>query len=174
MHNTEGTSPEANNHVQHHSQNHIQDHIDHIQGRLTPDDSQGRQLPQDRHGPQEPTGPRPSDPEARVEWHDLRAICCHTIPSKPNRPARRCGSPALRGESFCYFHHPTRTPVRNLNERRARRIARQAFTITYPTTHAELQLVLRDLVGRLAAGQIDPRRAGQIIFALQTAAKGLP
>jgi hypothetical protein len=96
------------------------------------------------------------------------------MPARPPKPAHRCGSPALRGESFCYYHHPTRTRVRNPHERRARRIARQAFTLLYPTTQAELQLVLCDLVLRLAAGQIDPRRAGQIIFALQTAARGMP
>jgi hypothetical protein len=109
-----------------------------------------------------------------VEWHDTRLICSHIIPSRPPNPAHRCGSPALRGESFCYHHHPTRTRVRNPNERHARRIARQAFTLAYPTNREELQLVLRDLVSRLAANQIDSRRAGQIIYALQTVARSLP
>jgi len=31
---------------------------------------------------------------------------------------RRCGSPALRGEQFCYYHHPNRRPG-PLAERRA-------------------------------------------------------
>ena len=148
---TEGTSPEANNH------------------------SQGQQQPAEAHTPPEPTGPHHPAPLAdREEWHDPRLICSHIIPPRPPNPAHRCGSPALRGESFCYFHHPTRAPVRNLHERRARRLARQAFTLNYPTNQDELQFVLRDLVTRLAANQIDSRRAGQIIFALQTAARGLP
>jgi len=163
MHNTEGTSPEANNHIQRHNQ-----------GRQLPVDAHTRQAPSEPHTPQEPIGPRLPDPRARIEWRDLRAICSHIIPAKPPNRARRCGSPALRGESFCYFHHPTRAPVRNLHERRARRLARQAFTLDYPTNQDELQFVLRDLVTRLAANQIDPRRAGQIIYALQTAARGMP
>jgi hypothetical protein len=152
MHNTEGTSPESNNH---------------IQGRQLPVDAHTRQPPPEPHSQQERVGPR-------IEWHDLRAICAHIIPAKPPNRARRCGSPALRGESFCYYHHPTRAPVRNLHERRARRLARQAFTLDYPTNQDELQFVLRDLVTRLAANEIDPRRAGQIIYALQTAARGMP
>src|ERR1017187_8418857 len=31
---------------------------------------------------------------------------CHHLHSTGNR----CGSPALRGEQFCFYHHPTRRP----------------------------------------------------------------
>jgi hypothetical protein len=33
--------------------------------------------------------------------------CHHLFPDH-----HRCGSPALRNEPFCYFHHPQRTPTR--------------------------------------------------------------
>jgi len=33
---------------------------------------------------------------------------------------RRCGSPCLRHEEFCYYHHTTRRPVENPHQRRAR------------------------------------------------------
>jgi hypothetical protein len=32
--------------------------------------------------------------------------CHHLFPDD-----HRCGSPSLRGEAFCYFHHPDRQPV---------------------------------------------------------------
>jgi len=35
------------------------------------------------------------------------ATCHHLFPDQ-----HRCGSPALRNEPFCYFHHPERKPTR--------------------------------------------------------------
>jgi hypothetical protein len=61
-------------------------------------------------------------------WQEIRVLCSHTLPDTKTRPAHRCGSPALRGESFCFYHHPTRAVVRNPHERRARRTARKNFT----------------------------------------------
>ena len=34
-----------------------------------------------------------------------RPPCHHLHPT-----GNRCGSPALRGEQFCFYHHPTRRP----------------------------------------------------------------
>lgn len=105
---------------------------------------------------------------ARQRTGDIRTLCSHRFPA-----ASACGSPALRGESFCYYHHPTRSPVRNPNERRARRIARQSFTIPPPTTRHQLQLSLAMIAQRIASNQIDLRRAGLLLFALQNAANNL-
>jgi hypothetical protein len=33
---------------------------------------------------------------------------CHRI--MPD--GRQCGSPALRGQDYCYYHHPNRRPIR--------------------------------------------------------------
>jgi len=33
----------------------------------------------------------------------IPATCTHLFPD-----SHRCGSPALRGQDFCYFHHPDR------------------------------------------------------------------
>jgi hypothetical protein len=106
--------------------------------------------------------------QSNHQAHDIRTLCTHAFPD-----ARRCGSPALRGETFCYYHHPTRKIVANPNERRARRIARQSFTVPLPVNRDQLQFSLVHIVHRIAANQIDPRRAGLLLFALQTASNNL-
>jgi hypothetical protein len=105
--------------------------------------------------------------------HDIRTLCHHAFPSTSSAPHRRCGSPALRGESFCYYHHPTRKVVSNPNERRARRTARQSFTVPLPTNRQQLQLSLVHIMQRITTNQIDLRRAGLLLFALQAAGHNL-
>jgi hypothetical protein len=107
-------------------------------------------------------------------WYDKRVICSHTLPGTSAQPAHRCGSPALRGDTFCYYHHPTRATVRNPHERRARRIARQAYTIPQPTCRADVQRSIGELARRVAANQIDLKRASLLLNALQTVAQALP
>jgi hypothetical protein len=99
---------------------------------------------------------------------DIRALCTHDFEG-----GHRCASPALRGETFCYYHHPTRKRVSNPNERRARRIARQAFNVPLPTSQLQLQYSLNEVIRRIANNQIDIRRARLLVGALQIAAKGL-
>ncbi|QMV17950.1 hypothetical protein GOB94_04020 [Granulicella sp. 5B5] len=82
----------------------------------------------------------------------------------------RCGSPALRGERFCYFHHPDRRPVANPYERRSRR----GFTITVPHDAESLQRALAEVMQRLAANTIDVHRASLLLYSLQLAARRLP
>ena len=107
-------------------------------------------------------------------WQENRVLCSHTLPDTNTRPAHRCGSPALRGESFCYYHHPTRAVVRNPRERRAHRTARKNYTIPAPTCHADIQRSLSELVRRIAANQIDLKRANLLLTALQIVARDLP
>lgn len=119
------------------------------------------------------THPEEVPAESPAQYHaqsgKIRALCNHQFGPTPTRPARICGSPALRGEAFCYFHHPTRKPIREPNERRARRIARQAFNLPLPTNSGEVHRALCWVATLIASNQIDHRRSGQIIFALQTA-----
>jgi len=82
----------------------------------------------------------------------------------------RCGSPSLRGESFCYFHHPSRRPAANPYAHRARR----GFHLPAPRNHHELQRAIGDVITRLAANKLDVHRAGLILYSLQIAAQTLP
>src|SRR5271168_3349270 len=82
---------------------------------------------------------------------------------------QRCGSPALKGEYYCYHHHL----------KHAKR-SQQLVLIDPEITRMELPpiedrasifVALAAVVQRLAENTIDTRRAGQIIYALQVALK---
>jgi hypothetical protein len=109
---------------------------------------------------------------------EIRTLCSHVFPATDTAPTGSCGSPALRGQSFCYYHHPTRPHGPSRNDRRARirarRLARQSFTLPLPTTRDELQRSLSQLITLIAADRIDLRRAGLLLAALQTAGQHLP
>jgi len=82
----------------------------------------------------------------------------------------RCGSPALRGETHCYYHHPDRKPAANPYARRARR----GFQLTAPTSQRTLQHALSEVITRLAANKLDVHRAGLLLYSLQIASQTLP
>ena len=103
--------------------------------------------------------------------HEIRTLCAHHFAPRDGQSPRRCGSPALRGETFCYYHHPTRKPAQNPHERRSRRLARKTLRLPLPTSRAELQYSLLYLMHLMAANEIDTRRAGLLLNALQTAGK---
>jgi hypothetical protein len=91
--------------------------------------------------------------------------CHHIFPD-----GARCGSPRMREEQFCYFHHDSRRPVVRSFERNARRSTFSMFT---PTSHDDIQESLGDLLSRIAANDIDPRRAGLLLYGLQIASTNL-
>ena len=90
--------------------------------------------------------------------------CHHLFPDD-----HRCGSPSLRGEAFCYFHHPDRKTVSNPYARRGRR----GFQLTAPTDRHSLQKALSEVVIRLASNKLDVHRASLILYSLQIAAQTL-
>jgi hypothetical protein len=116
------------------------------------------------HHPQNPTH----------QHQDIRALCTHTFNPRGSEPARRCGSPALRGETFCYYHHPSRKPAGNPHQRRSRRFERKSVRIPLPVSRAEFHHCLIYLMHLIATNEIDTRRAGLLLNALQTAGKNLP
>jgi hypothetical protein len=85
----------------------------------------------------------------------------------------RCGSICLRGEEFCYYHHTTRKPAQNLRERRSRRSTFD-LAVTDPNDRTGLQSTIVEVLRRIAANDIDPRRAGLLLYGLQIASLNLP
>ena len=81
----------------------------------------------------------------------------------------RCGSPTLRNEDFCYYHHNTHKPAP-----KNRPLAPLEFDLPIPEDRAAIQQTLAQVMRRIATNQIDPRRAGLLLYGLQLAASILP
>src|SRR5579864_2827730 len=88
---------------------------------------------------------------------------------------RRCGSPAIRGpegtESFCYFHHNSRRPIQDAPTRKRRQ---SRFTLPNPEDRSAIQQSIGEVLRRIASNEIDPRRAGLLLYGLQIASLNLP
>jgi hypothetical protein len=83
----------------------------------------------------------------------------------------RCASPCLRQEEFCYYHHTTRKPITNPQQRRSRR---STFHLPLPEDRSAIQASIGEVLQRIAANDIDPRRAGLLLYGLQIASLNLP
>jgi hypothetical protein len=83
----------------------------------------------------------------------------------------RCGSPCLRHEEFCYYHHTTRRPIENPRERRNRQAQ---FDLPLPEDRAAIQLSIGEVLRRIANNEIDSKRAGLLLYGLQIASLNLP
>jgi hypothetical protein len=84
---------------------------------------------------------------------------------------RRCASPCLRQEEFCYYHHTTRRPVANPRRPRSRR---SSFDLLLPEDRSAIQASIGQVLQRIASNEIDPRRAGLLLYGLQIASLNLP
>jgi len=80
----------------------------------------------------------------------------------------RCGSPALRSRNFCYFHHVAH------DLRRIRRQRPQArFELPLFEDANAIQMAIQQVAEAVLEERIDNKRAGLLLFALQTAACNL-
>jgi hypothetical protein len=89
-------------------------------------------------------------------------LCTHLFPD-----GHTCGSPALRSERLCFYHHPARSTA--LRHRPTR-----GFTLTAPTNRRELLSALGQVMQRLASNKLDTKRAGILLYSLQVAGLTLP
>ena len=85
----------------------------------------------------------------------------------------RCGSPSLRAQPFCYFHHTSRRPIPQ-TELDRRRGHQATFAIGSLEDRTSIQLTLAEILHRIATHDLDPRRAGLLLYGLQIAASNLP
>ena len=95
-----------------------------------------------------------------------RYLCRHIFTD-----GHRCGSICLRGEHFCYYHHTTRRPAANPKQRRSRRTT---FELPLPEERSAIQASIGLVLQRIAANDIDPRRASMLLYGLSIAASNLP
>jgi hypothetical protein len=75
----------------------------------------------------------------------------------------KCGSPALRGKPYCYFHARLK--------QRAARIASPYLALELPPLEdrGAIQIALGEIVSALADHRLDAKRAGILLYALQIA-----
>ena len=86
---------------------------------------------------------------------------------------RKCQSPALKAEDFCYFHHKSRR--RPLPQNQPYEPYTEPTEIALNLSPLEdadaIQLAISDVVLALAANRIDTRRARILIYGLQVASQ---
>ena len=77
-----------------------------------------------------------------------------------------CGSPALRDRKYCYYHLMERARrlrrARALRDNQPYRLEIQSLDNPYA-----IRAALTDIAQALAAGQLDPRTAGKLLYAIQ-------
>jgi len=91
-----------------------------------------------------------------------RYLCRHV-----HTDGRRCGSPALRAQNFCYYHDRTRLPRAPLAGRLG------MFRMQPIDDRAAIQIALYDILSRLTAGDIDSKLARTALYGLQIASSNL-
>ena len=88
---------------------------------------------------------------------------------------RRCGSPCLRKpeghEDFCYYHHTSRRPAHIIGRSRRRTTT---FTLPLLEDRSAVQHSISQVLQKLAQNELDPRRAGLLLYGLQIASINLP
>jgi hypothetical protein len=84
----------------------------------------------------------------------------------------KCGSPALKGDNFCYYHTNTRKR-RKPGSESYNAIAREDYPLNLPVLDdpEAIQLAISDVVIALAAGVLDQRRAHSLLYGLQIASQ---
>ncbi|MGA1984155.1 MAG: hypothetical protein ABSG84_17030 [Acidobacteriaceae bacterium] len=110
--------------------------------------------------------PRPATDDT-VAPH-RRYLCRHIFAD-----GHRCGSPALRHEPFCYYHHVNRRPKPAAGKFR-HVDAWEPFNLPIVEDRASALLVSSQILSRIASNDLDPTRAGHMIRGLQAIARFLP
>ena len=78
-----------------------------------------------------------------------------------------CGSPALANDPYCYYHRSARERTKR-QLRQARR--QQPLQLPNLEDSESIQIALGDVLNAILADRIDPRKAGLLLYGLQTAA----
>ena len=79
---------------------------------------------------------------------------------------RQCGSPAIRNEQFCYHHHTTRRPKPTAGKFR-HLDAGEPFELPIVEDLPSALSVAAQLLCRIASNDLDPTRAGKLLYNLQ-------
>jgi hypothetical protein len=70
----------------------------------------------------------------------------------------RCGTPAVNGRQFCYYHHRAHHP--------GARIASRRYRAPVPESVASLQIALAHTLQALATGELTPKQANSMMYGI--------
>jgi len=73
---------------------------------------------------------------------------------------RRCGSPALRGENYCYFHDTIENPS-------------GSYSLPFPEDATSLQYGVMMVIRMLISGHVEIKRCWALLYSLQIASANL-
>jgi hypothetical protein len=110
----------------------------------------------------------PPKPTQELEPQRKPYLCRHIFVD-----GHQCGSRALRGQPFCYYHYAHRTPVLANRRRRHTGEGFELERLDSLDNHTAIQLSLAEVLGRIAANTIDPKRAWLLLYGLQIAGNNL-
>jgi hypothetical protein len=82
----------------------------------------------------------------------------------------RCGSPSLRDEPFCYYHHTTRGFA---DEKRLRRTWAE-FELPPLEDRSSVLAAINEVLQRIAGNNLPAKEAGLLLYGLQIASLNLP
>jgi hypothetical protein len=102
-----------------------------------------------------------SEPAEIVTVTQTRIQCRHI-----HADGRQCGSPALRREQFCYFHHATRRPKPAPGKFRYLD-AQEPFELPVVEDRLAALSVAAHILSRIASNDLDVTRAGRLLYNLQ-------
>jgi hypothetical protein len=103
-----------------------------------------------------------------VSPKDIRHLCRHIFAD-----GRRCGSPALKTQNFCYYHYTHRAHSAHGYRYWLRRSEDRLELLDGLDNPTSIQLAITTVAARIAAQTIDSKRAGLLLYALQLASKNL-
>ena len=83
----------------------------------------------------------------------------------------RCGSPALRQENFCYYHHTTRKAISDPYHVALRK---SRIELPMPEDRAALLLSIGEVLQAIASKSIDHKQASLLLWGLQVAGSNMP
>ena len=102
-----------------------------------------------------------------IEVVSKRYVCRHI-----HTTGNRCGSPALKGEEFCYFHHATRRGPRPADHDYL--CPNSTFDLPSLEDRPSIQLAIAVVARRIALNQIDLKRGRLLLYAFRIASTNLP
>ena len=105
--------------------------------------------------------------ESAVQTVEIKRFQCRHIFTD----GHRCGSPCLRKQNFCYFHHATRKVVSDPHHRILRK---SHIELPVPEDRAALLLAIGEVLQCIATKAIDRKDAGLLLYGLQIANSALP